>query len=290
MNDMPKVTQEMIDLYDHFTHVSLKRSEYLSQLAGMVGSKELALAITAQIEANKGANAVVAEDDSRVTSEVVTQPDGVVGYLAKPAGASGELPAVIVIHENRGLVPHIKDVVRRVALEGFIAFGPDFLAPLGGTPEDEDLGRDMIGKLERPAVVKDALRAVEFMRSHGDSNGNVGVIGFCWGGGIANAVAIAGGTSVKAAVAYYGAQPKADEVGKIKARMMLHYGGLDDRINAGIDAFRDALTSNNVAHEIHVYEGAQHAFNNETAPARFDKDAADLAWSRTIGMLKQALA
>ena len=290
MNDMPKITQAMIDLYDHFTHVSLKRSDYLDQLAAMVGSREAALAITSQIEANKHSNAVVADNDPRIVSESIALPDGVVGYLAKPVDAKGKLPAVIVVHENRGLVPHIKDVVRRMALEGFLAFGPDFLAPLGGTPEDEDVGRDMIAKLERPAVVQDALKAVDFMRSHKDSNGNVGIVGFCWGGGIANAVAVAGGSSIKAAAAYYGAQPKAEDVGRIKGRMLLHYAGLDDRINAGIETFRSALESNRISHEIHIYDGAQHAFNNDTAPARFHKEAADLAWSRTIDLFKSALA
>ena len=289
MNDMPKITQEMIDLYDHFTHVSLDRAAYLDKLAAMVGSRDLAVTITSQIEANKSANAVVPENDARVETETVTLPNGLVGYLAKPQGATGKLPAVIVIHENRGLVPHIKDVVRRAALEGFLAFGPDFLAPLGGTPEDEDVGRDMIGKLERPATVQEALKAVEFMRTHKQSNGNVGVVGFCWGGGIANAVAVAGGDSVKAVAAYYGAQPKAEDVGKIKVHMMLHYAGLDERINAGIDAYREALEKNKVSHEIFVYDGAQHAFNNDTAPARFDKGAADTAWSRTISMFQTKL-
>jgi carboxymethylenebutenolidase len=290
MNDMPKITQSMIDLYDEFTHVSLNRDDYLSKLANLVGSSELARSITAQIESNKQANAIVDENDARIETEMVTLPNGLVGYLAKPKGAAGKLPAVIIIHENRGLVPHIKDVVRRAAVEGFLAFGPDYLAPLGGTPEDEDVGRDMIAKLERPAVIQDSLKAVEFVRTHANSNGNVGLVGFCWGGGIANATAVAAGDAVKAAVAYYGAQPKADDVAKIKAFMLLHYAGQDERINAGIDAFRAALQENKIAHEIHVYEGAQHAFNNETAPARFHQEAANLAWTRTIARLKSALA
>jgi len=289
MNDMPKITQDMIDLYDDFTHVSLDRDDYLSKLISMVGSSELARSITAQIESNKQANAIVPENDPRIETEVVKLPNGLVGYLAKPNGVAGKLPAVIIIHENRGLVPHIKDVVRRAAKEGFLAFGPDYLAPLGGTPEDEDVGRDMIAKLERPGVIQDSLKAVEFLRAHANSNGNVGLVGFCWGGGIANATAVAAGDTVKTAVAYYGAQPKADDVTKIKAFMLMHYAGQDERINAGIDAFRLALQENKVAHEIHLYDGAQHAFNNETAPARFHKEAADLAWTRTIGRLKSTL-
>ena len=290
MNDMPKITQDMINLYDRFTHVTRDRAAYLDDLAKIVGDRATAERVTALIQANAGAAPVTPENDPRLTIESVTLPNGLVGYLAMPKGEARKAPAVVVIHENRGLVPHIKDVVRRVAAEGFVAFGPDYLAPLGGTPEDEDLGRDMIAKLERPAVIDLSLKAIDYLRGHAACNGKVGVVGFCWGGGIANATAVAAGDKLQAAVAYYGAQPKAEDVSKIRARMMLHYAGEDERINAGIDAYKAALEANKTAHEIFVYPGAQHAFNNDSAPARFHQEASALAWGRTISMFKSALA
>lgn len=289
MNDMPKITQDMINLYDRFTHVTRDRSAYLEELTKLVGDAQTAQRVTALIQANAGAQPITPENDPRLSIETVTLPNGLVGYLAMPKGAAHKLPAVIVIHENRGLVPHIKDVVRRVAAEGFVAFGPDYLAPLGGTPEDEDLGRDMIAKLERPGVIAQTLQAIDFLRAHNSSNGKVGVVGFCWGGGIANAAAVAAGDKLQAAVAYYGAQPKAEDVGKIRAQLLLHYAGEDERINAGVPAYTAALTANNVVHEVFHYPGAQHAFNNDSAPARYHKEAADLAWTRTIAMFKSGL-
>jgi len=289
MNEAPRITQEMIDLYDHFTHVSIDRPDYLARLTALVGSPELARLITSQIEANMAAAPIVPENDPRLTAERVVFAGKMTGYLAKPANATGKLPAVMVVHENRGLVPHIRDVVRRVALEGFIAFGPDFLAPDGGTPDDEDVGRDMIGKLDRAATVQYAVAAVTYLKTRPDGNDKVGAVGFCWGGGIVNATAVAAGDALTACVSYYGAQPKAEDVSKIKAEMMLHYAGLDERINAGIDAFREALQNNNVKHEMLMYEGAQHAFNNDTTPGRYHKAASELSWSRTIGLLKRAL-
>jgi carboxymethylenebutenolidase len=211
------------------------------------------------------------------------------GYLAMPADASGPLPAVMVVHENRGLNPHIKDVTRRMALEGFLALGPDFLSPSGGTPEDEDQARDMIQGLDRAQTVANAVATVEFLKNHERSNGNVGAVGFCWGGGLVNQTAIHAGADLAAAVAYYGAVPEPSEVGQIEARMLLHYAGLDERINAGIPAYEEALKAAGVEHQIHVYEGVNHAFNNDTSAARYDKEAADLAWSRTVEFLKSAL-
>jgi carboxymethylenebutenolidase len=289
MNDMPRITQEMIDLYDHFTHVSSDKAAYLDKLTALVGSREVAEFVTSQIAANKMSAPLAAVDDPRLTIEKVTFGENMTGYLAKPKNASGKLPTVMVVHENRGLVPHIEDVARRAALEGFIALAPDFLQPLGGTPEDEDLGRDMIGKLDRAQTVKNAVDAIAYLKARPDSNGKVGAVGFCWGGGIVNAAAVAAGDNLNACVAYYGAQPKGEDVPKIKANMMLHYAGLDERINAGIDAFKAALESNKKAHEIFMYEGAQHAFNNDSTAARYHKEAADLAWSRTVGMFKKTL-
>jgi carboxymethylenebutenolidase len=289
MTEHPRITQEMINLYDEFTHVTNDRADFMRRLTELVGTSEAAQAIAAMISANMSAAGIVPESDSRIKSEFVTYADQMTGYLAWPASASGRLPAVLVVHENRGLVPHIRDVVRRVALEGFLAFGPDFLSPLGGTPEDEDKGRDMIGKLEAPKVTEQAVAAVRWLKAHEKSTGKVGAIGFCWGGGVVNRTAVAAGSDLTAAVPYYGAQPPAADVPKIRAELLLHYAGNDERINAGIPAYKDALSAAGVKHEIHMYEGAQHAFNNDTTEARYNKAAADLAWSRTIATLKRTL-
>jgi carboxymethylenebutenolidase len=289
MTEHPRITQEMINLYDEFTHVTNDRADFMRRLTELVGTSEAAQAIAAMISANMSAAGIVPESDSRIKSEFVTYADQMTGYLAWPASASGRLPAVLVVHENRGLVPHIRDVVRRVALEGFLAFGPDFLSPLGGTPEDEDKGRDMIGKLEAPKVTEQAVAAVRWLKAHEKSTGEVGAIGFCWGGGVVNRTAVAAGSDLAAAVPYYGAQPPAADVPKIRAELLLHYAGNDERINAGIPAYKDALSAAGVKHEIHMYEGAQHAFNNDTTEARYNKAAADLAWSRTIATLKRTL-
>jgi carboxymethylenebutenolidase len=207
-------------------------------------------------------------------------------YLARPQGEA-QRPAVIVIHENRGLQPHIQDVTRRVAAEGFLALAPDALSPLGGTPEDEDQARSLIGKLDPEATVKDMVAAVAYLKTEPLSTGAVGCTGFCWGGGMTNQVAVHA-PDLQAAVPYYGRQPDAEDVPQIKAAMLLHYAGLDERINAGIPAFEKALEEAGVEYELHVYEGAQHAFNNDTS-ARYHPKAARLAWERTIAFLKEKL-
>ncbi|WP_287357632.1 dienelactone hydrolase family protein, partial [Mesorhizobium sp.] len=231
-------------------------------------------------------------DDSRVTGEDISYPGSggeMKGYLVKPAGQSGKLGTVSVVHENRGLNPHIRDVTRRVALEGFVALAPDFLSPLGGTPADEDKAREQFSKLDPAQTTANAVATVAFLRGSEDGNGKVGAVGFCWGGATVNTLA-ANAPDLAAAVAYYGMQPKAEDVPKIKAALLLHYAGLDTRINAGIDAFRKELDAAEVEYTIHVYEGANHAFNNDTSAARYDKNAADLAWGRTIAFLKEKLA
>ena len=193
------------------------------------------------------------------------------------------------MHENRGLNPHIRDVARRVALEGFVALAPDFLSPLGGTPGDEDKARDLFAKLDPAQTAANAVATVAFLKADKDGNGKVGAVGFCWGGGTVNMLAV-NAPDLAAGVAYYGMQPKADDVPKIKAALLLHYAGLDERINAGIDAFKKELDAAHVEYTVYVYEGANHAFNNDTSAARYDKKAADLAWGRTIAFLKEKLA
>jgi carboxymethylenebutenolidase len=212
---------------------------------------------------------------------------GLKGYLVKPK-TGNDLPTVLVIHENRGLNPHIKDVTRRMATEGFTALGLDYLSPMGGTPADEDKAREMIGQLKQPDVISYGKAAVDFLQGLPDGNGEVGAIGFCWGGGAVNNLAV-NEPDLEAGVAYYGGQPKPEDVPKIAAALMLHYAGLDERINAGIPAYEAALKEAGKTYELHMYEGANHAFNNDTNAARYDKEAAELAWSRTVAFLKKHL-
>jgi carboxymethylenebutenolidase len=283
--------QRIIDLYDDYTHGGMNRRSFLDRLAALVGSAAGATALLPILQNNYAHAQTVPENDQRISAETVDIPgaQGLKGYLVKPANASGKLPAVIVIHENRGLNPHIKDVTRRMATEGFIALGLDYLSPMGGTPADEEKGREMIGQLKQPDVIAYGKAAVAYLKSRPDGNGKVGAIGFCWGGGAVNNLAV-NEPNLSAGVAYYGGQPRAEDVPKIQAALMLHYGGLDERINAGIPAYEAALKQAGKTYEIYVYEGANHAFNNDTNAARYDKEAADLAWRRTVGFLKKNLA
>jgi carboxymethylenebutenolidase len=257
----------------------------------LAGSTAAAYALVPMLAADRAAAAMVAADDARLETATVTFPGGageMSGYLARPKDAAGKLPAVIVIHENRGLNPHIQDVTRRMALEGFLALGPDFLSPSGGTPPDDDKAREMIGKLDPAATVANATAARTWLAAHAQSTGKVGAIGFCWGGGLVNRLAVAD-PELGAGVAYYGQVPDAAGVPKIKARMLLHYAGLDERIGAGMPGYKAALDAAGTGYAMHTYEGVNHAFNNDTAAARYDKAAADLAWSRTVAFLKDAL-
>jgi len=283
--------QRIIDLYDDFTHGGMSRRSFLDKLAALAGSTAAATALLPILQNNYAMAQTVQESDPRITTETVDIPgiQGLKGYLVKPKAGGDKLPAVIVIHENRGLNPHIKDVTRRVATEGFLALGLDYLSPMGGTPEDEDKGRDMIGQLKPQDVIAYGKAAVAYLKGRPDGNGKVGAIGFCWGGGAVNTLAV-NEPNLNAGVAYYGGQPKPEDVPKIRAALMLHYGGLDDRINAGIPAYEAALKQAGKTYEIYVYEGANHAFNNDTNAARYDKEAADLAWGRTVGFLKKQLA
>jgi carboxymethylenebutenolidase len=283
--------QDIIDLYDRFTHGGMNRRKFLDRLVVLAGGTAAASAALMLLQ-NDYANAeTVAETDARIKAENISVDAGgtkIDGYLAKPA-AGTTFPTVIVIHENRGLNPHIKDVTRRLAVAGFMAFGVDLLTPLGGTPSDEDKARDMIGQLKGPDVTNWLKGVDAALRQRPDSNGKVGVVGFCWGGGAANQLAVHD-PDLNAAVAYYGKQPDAGDVPSIKAPLLLHYGGLDQGMDAGIPAYEAALKANNKSYKIYVYEGANHAFNNDTNTARYNKAAADLAWGRTLEFLKQNLS
>ena len=290
--DRPQITQAMINAYDEYTHLTLDRRGFMAKLTKLAGSGAAAAAIAPLLAANSAHAQIVPEDDERLTAEDITYPGAegeMKGYLVRPTDQSDDLPAVIVIHENRGLNPHIRDVARRMALEGFVALAPDFLSPDGGTPEDEDEARGMIGELDPAQTVANGVATVAFLEEHENTNGNVGTVGFCWGGGLVNDLAV-NAPSLKAGVAYYGRQADAAAAENIEAALLLHSAGLDERINAGIDAYREALDAAGKDFTIHVYDGVNHAFNNDTSEARYDKEAADLAWGRTVDFLKEELA
>ena len=289
--EKPTISQAMIDAYDEYTHLTLDRRGFMATLTKLAGSGAAAAAIVPMLAASSARAAIVADNDPRLVAEDITWAgaDGEMkGYLVRPADTSAKLGAVIVVHENRGLNPHIRDVARRVALEGFVALAVDYLSPLGGTPEDEDKAREMFGQLDAAKTAANGVATVNFLEFHTATNGKVGAVGFCWGGGTVNDLAVAAPT-LAAGVAYYGRQAKLEDVARIEAPLMLHYAGMDERINAGIDAYRAALEAAGKEFEIHVYEGVQHAFNNDTSEARYDKAAADLAWSRTIAFFKDKL-
>jgi carboxymethylenebutenolidase len=281
--------QRIIDLYDSFTHSGINRREFLDRLAQITGSSAAALALLPLLQNDYARAAIVAPDDARLAIDTVSYDAAgtpISGTLAR-LKSKGKRPAVVVIHENRGLNPHIHDIARRIALEGFLSFAVDMLSPLGGTPADEDKARDMIGMLNADETARRIAAAVPFLERHAESTGKVGIVGFCWGGGIVNRVAVLA-PDLKAGVIYYGLQVPADQVTDIRAPLLLHYGGLDQRVNAGIAAYEAALKANNKRYTIYVYPNANHAFNNDTSN-RYDKPAADLAWSRSIAFFKENL-
>ena len=282
--------QKYINLYDEYTHTTLGRSAFIGRLAKLAGGVAAAQALLPLLDVNYAQAALVPSDDSSIITAKVTYPapgGDVQGYLARPAG-DGRYPAVVVIHENRGLNPHIEDVARRTATAGFLALAPDALSPLGGTPEDRDEARRMIGQLDREQTLQNFLAAAAFLRSHTNGTGKVGCFGFCWGGGMATQLAVHD-AQLQAAVAFYGRQAATEDVPKIKAALMLHYAGLDSRINAGIEAYEAALKMESVDYTVHIYEGVNHAFHNDTAASRYDEKAAKLAWERTVAFLADRL-
>ncbi len=281
--------QRIIDLYDGFTHGDINRRTFLDRLAEIAGSTAAALALLPLLRNDYARAAIVAPDDARLTIDTVSydaQGTPINGYLAR-LKSKEKHPAVIVVHENRGLNPHIQDVARRLALEGFLALAVDMLTPLGGTPADEDQARDMISTLNPADTAHRIAAAAPFLEQHRESTGKVGIVGFCWGGGIVNRVAVLA-PDLKAGVIYYGLQVPADQVKAIQAPLLLHYAGLDQRVDAGIPAYEAALKANNKRYTIYMYPSANHAFNNDTS-SRYDKAAADLAWGRTIGFFKEEL-
>jgi carboxymethylenebutenolidase len=283
--------RRIIALYDEYTHAPLERRVFLTRLAQLTGSIAAALAVLPLLEPGGARAALVADDDARLDATRTTYKGStgdIAAYVAHPRDAK-KLPSVIVIHENRGLNPHIEDVARRLALEGFFVLAPDLLSPAGGTPADADKARELIGTLDAEATVQNLVAAVAHLEKQPLGNGKVGAVGFCWGGGMVGQLAVHS-PELDAGVVYYGRQPDSAEVEKIQAPLLLHYAGEDARINAGIAAFEAALTKAKKKYTLFVYDGVQHAFNNDTSEARYNEAAAKLAWTRTVEFLKTNLA
>lgn len=280
---------DILALYDDYTHRPLSRAVFLERLAKLAGGTAAALTLLPLLESNY-AHARVAATDRRLSGAYITYPAGEVqmrAYLAKPEG-QGPWPAVVVIHENRGLNPHIEDVTRRLALAGFIGLAPDALSPLGGTPADADQARGMFQQLDGPTTVQQFAAAYPYLQGRADCTGAFGCVGFCWGGAMANSLAVAV-PALKAAVPFYGRQAPLEDVPKIKAALQLHYAETDERINAGIDAYRAALEQHGIEHQIYTYPGTGHAFHNDTSTARYNPEAAKLAWARTVAFFEEKL-
>ena len=282
--------KKMLDLHDEFRHGLIDRREFLKKLSLLAGSVAAANALLPLFENNYAGAEIIPRDDPRLVTERVTYP-GVTGdvraYFARPKG-DAKFPGVIVIHENRGLNAHIEDVARRVAIEGYLALAPDALSLAGGTPPDEQKAVEIIYKLDMKAMIANYVAAVKYLKTHPLSTGKVGVVGFCWGGEMANQVAV-NSPDVSAVVPYYGKQPASEDVPRIKASLLLQYAGKDEGINKGIPAYEEALKKASIDYKLYMYEGAAHAFNNDTNAARYNKEAAELAWKRTIAFLKEKL-
>ena len=282
--------QKIINLYDEYTHKPLTRKTFLRRLVMLTGSTAAALSLLPMLDLNYARAATVPANDDELFTENITYPgDNCVmqAYVARPK-KEGKYPTVIVIHENRGLNAHIEDVTRRMAKAGFLAIAPNALAALGTLPANDDEVRTQFAKLDAKQTLQNFLNAFSYAGSRKDSNGKFGCVGFCWGGAMANQLAV-NMPELTSAVAFYGRQPEAADVAKIKANIQLHYGGLDERVNAGIPAYEEALKKNNIRYELFIYEGVNHAFHNDTSAARYNEPAAKLAWQRTIDLFKRTL-
>ena len=280
--------QRIINLYDEYTHKPLQRQEFLKRLAVLAGGTVAAMSLLPLLE-NNYANAAVTKADDLFT-EYVTYPgvpNEMRAYVARPK-KDKKYPAIIVIHENRGLNEHIEDVARRAAKEGYLAIAPNALSALGKTAANEDEARKFFAELKPEDNLKNFMNVFNYLDTRKDYNGYAGCVGFCWGGAMSNRLAV-NVPSLKAAVAFYGGQPAAEDVVKIKAAVQLHYAGLDERINAGIPAYEEALKKNNITYELYTYEGVNHAFHNNTSPTRYNEPAATLAWNRTMDFFKKHL-
>ncbi|MDB5129823.1 dienelactone hydrolase family protein [Mucilaginibacter sp.] len=286
------VKQEVFDLYDDYAHNRVDRRGFLEKLSFYAVGGLTVPALMSFLTPDYKGNVQVTPDDPRLKSEYITYPSPkgggtIKGLLSKPADAKKKLGGIIVVHENRGLNPYIEDVARRAALAGFISLAPDALTPLGGYPGNDDEGRTMQSKRDKGEMEEDFIAAYEYLKKHPDCNGKVGVVGFCFGGGIANMMAVRI-PELAAAVPFYGSQPAAADVPKIKAPLMLHYASLDTRITEGWPAYEAALKANGKKYQAFIYENVNHGFHNNTTP-RYDKAAAELAWKRTIDFFGEQL-
>ncbi len=285
--------QELLDLYDDYAHERITRRDFLQEAAKFAVAGLTAEALLTSLSPNYAWAEQVAKDDERIHTEYLeyasAQGAGTMrGYLARPAKSEDKLPAVLVIHENRGLNPYIEDVARRLGVAGFLAFAPDALTPLGGYPGNDDEGRALQRKRDSEEMTQDFIAAAELLLKHDGSNGKVGGVGFCFGGGMANTLAVRIPKVIAAAVPFYGRQPVEEDVPKIKASLLIHYAELDKRINAGWPDYEKALKSAKVKHTAYIYEGVNHGFHNDTTP-RYDESAAQLAWQRTIDFFSESL-
>ena len=278
--------QKIINLYDDYTHLPLSRSEFIRRLVLITGSVTAAMSVLPLIEVNAANMKITSAED--LFTEKISYP-GVPGnmeaYVARPK-EDKKYPAVIVIHENRGLNAHIEDVARRAAAAGFLAIAPNALSAIGTVAANEDKARQKFQELKAENNLQNFINAFDYLATRKDYNGTAGCVGFCWGGAMANSLAVKL-PALKAAVAFYGRQPAVEDVKNIKAAVQLHYGGLDERINAGIPACEEALKKNNITYELYMYDGVNHAFHNDTAPARYNEAAAKLAWQRSIDFFKK---
>lgn len=286
------IKQEVFDLYDDYAHSRLNRRTFMEKLSLYAVGGLTVPALMSFLMPDYKENIQVKADDPRLKSEYITYPSpkgggDIKGLLSKPVDAKGKLGGIIVVHENRGLNPYIEDVARRAALAGFISLAPDALTPLGGYPGNDDKGREMQATRDKGEMEQNFIDAYNYLKNHKDCNGKVGVVGFCYGGGIANMMAVRI-PDLAAAVPFYGSQPAVEDVPKIKAPLLLHYASLDTRITAGWPAYEAALKANNKKYQAFIYEGANHGFHNDTTP-RYDKAAAELAWKRTIDFFEENL-
>jgi carboxymethylenebutenolidase len=280
--------QRFINLYDEYTHKPLSRQEFIKRLSLLAGGTAAAMSLLPLLEVNYAHAAITSEDELFTERITYTGINGdMQAYVARPKKEK-KYPAVVVIHENRGLNAHIEDVTRRAAKAGFLAIAPNALSSLGGTPENADEARAKFQQLKAEDNLQNFIKVFDYLPSRNDSNGKYGCVGFCWGGAMSNNLAV-NVSSLKAAVAFYGRQPAIEDVAKIKSAVQLHYGEMDEGVNKGIAAYEEALKNNNITYELYMYAGAQHAFHNDTAPTRYNEAAAKIAWQRTIDFFKKHL-
>jgi carboxymethylenebutenolidase len=285
--------QELLNLFDRYVHGEIGRRDFLDGAKKFAVGGLTAAAILESLRPNYAWAEQVPKEDKRIKTERVTvaSPEGnenIRGYLARPAQGAGKWPGVLVVHENRGLNPYIEDVARRLAVDNFLAFAPDGLTSVGGYPGDDEKGGELFRKVDREKMTQDFVTAAKWLKGRPDCTGKIGVVGFCFGGGIANTLAVRLGSDLSAAVPFYGGQPAAADVAKIKSPLLLHYAGLDQRVNAGWPAYETALKANHVSYQEYVYENVNHGFHNDTTP-RYDEAAAKLAWKRTIDFFNKNL-